>query len=336
MTIGQLKSGGESPPSAEDSGERFPKNLHAPPQSTWVSRFLGRFYFTGPFWYQIHLWGVQSWRRPLLPVWVGVFSVFFFVVLGRVRRNLMANLSVILGPAGLLRSWGRAYHAIRDWAWCRSEKYERFEWGEDDFTFVIEGQEHWDAASSGERGLIVLSTHLGNFESGTFLPKHLLDRTIHLVREPELDPKAQAWMDRLKEKKVGGVDIVTHIEIGDDFQRGLELLGALRRGDIVAVTADRPRSGGRVVRAELFGRPFPIPEGPAILARTAEVPMILLSVIREGRRRYRVVLRPPIVVERTADRQADIERAVRQMASDVEHVIARAPTQWFCFQRVFD
>ncbi len=158
---------------------------------------------------------------------------------------------------------------------------------------------------------------------------------MHVVREPERDERAQRWIDEILQR-YGEGRIVTHFETGDDFQLGVSLLSALRRGELVGLPADRPRSGGRTIDTRLFGRPFPLPEGPAVLARAADVSMTLLCLIRCGRRRYRAILCPPIRVAQTDDRDRDVREATERIAADVEAVIARAPTQWFCFQRVFD
>ena len=113
------------------------------------------------------------------------------------------------------------------------------------------------------------------------------------------------------------------------------LLDALRRGEIVALQGDRPRTGGRVAAATLFGRPFPLPVGPAALARAAGVPLVPVFVFREGRRSYRVAIRPPIHVPPAAESPAGIDEALCQFAAELERAIAAEPHQWFCFRRLW-
>ena len=122
-----------------------------------------------------------------------------------------------------------------------------------------------------------------------------------------------------------------HFQNGDPLQ-AVVLVEALERGEIVAVQADRPHAGGKTVAATLFGRSFPLPAGPAVLARTAGVPMLPVFALREGRRRFRLVFRPPIEVARTADRGADLEAAMGSVAGEIEYAIRRAPEQWFVFR----
>jgi len=85
----------------------------------------------------------------------------------------------------------------------------------------------------------------------------------------------------------------------------------------------------------LFGRPFPLPVGPAALARAAGVPIVPVFVFRTGRRHYRCTIHPPIPVSRTGDRQRDLEGALERFAAGLEAAIRREPHQWFCFRKVW-
>jgi len=127
---------------------------------------------------------------------------------------------------------------------------------------------------------------------------------------------------------------VTHFAT-DDMSLGITLLQALRDGDLVALQADRPRKGGRTVTTTLFDRPFDLPVGPLVLARTAGVPILPVFVIREKRFRYRLVMREPIHVADTGDRDADTRAAAIEIAQSLEWAIRNHPHQWFCFGKVW-
>ena len=158
------------------------------------------------------------------------------------------------------------------------------------------------------------------------LPASRDGRRVHVVREPETDPRAQQFIEGLI-RSCGGELYTTHF--ADDPQLGMDLLDALRRGEVVALQGDRPRAGGRTVEARLFGRPFALPVGPAALARAAGVPIVPVFVLREGRLRYRCLLRPGDRASRRAttasatsarrsDRfTADLEEAIRPRAPPV-------------------
>jgi KDO2-lipid IV(A) lauroyltransferase len=304
---------------------------HAP-EKGWAARLLGDFHVTGLFWYRFHRWAVAS-----LPAWafapvVGVFTAFFFVALLNIRRAIASNLVPVLGPGGWLERQRRIFRTMHAFAWCLTERYERLV-TDRPFAVEVEAMEYWNAVARPGRGFVMVTAHLGLYEVGSMVASAREARHVHLVREPEVDPRAQEFI-RQCVANVQGAHYTMHFQNGDPLQ-GMALAEVLQRGEIVAIQADRPRAGGRTVAATLFGRPFALPAGPAALARTADVPMLPVFALREGRRGVRIVFRPPIAVARTANRNADLADAMRRVAGEIEAGIRRAPHQWFVFRALW-
>ena len=188
---------------------------------------------------------------------------------------------------------------------------------------------------SSPAGFILLTAHIGNWEAGSMLPPAEAARRVHVVREAETDPRAQEFIRGLIEKQAGSL-YVTHFA-ADDPQLGMELLDALRAGEIVALQGDRPRAGGRTVEVSLFGRPFPLPVGPAALARAAGVRA--RPRLRLPRRAPPLPLRHPARHRRaeTADKQRRHRaRRASRFAAELEAAIRERPHQWFCFRKVWE
>lgn len=304
---------------------------HAPERG-WSWRLLGPFHVTGLFWYRFHHVILRVVPSPFLWILTAIFTTFFFLCLRKIRAAIASNLEPVLGPCGWWVRQGRIYRTMWSFGWCLTERNERLITNRV-FRMETESIEHWNEASREGNGLVLVTAHLGNFEVGSIMPAQLQQRRVHLIREPETDAKAQAFFQNI----VAGLDqahYTMHFQTDDPLQ-GVALLDALRRGDIVAVQGDRPRAGGRSIDAELFGRAFPLPPGPAVLARTADVPLLPVFVFREGRRRYRVAFRPAIRAPRTGDRAKDLTVTMRRVAADIEWAIRRAPHQWFCFRRLW-
>jgi KDO2-lipid IV(A) lauroyltransferase len=311
------------------------QHLGAPPhapETGWSARLLGRFHLTGVFWYRLNRWLVRAAPDWLMAPLIAVLTPLAYAVLVRVRRAIGANLAAALGPAAFLERQRRILRTIRSCGMCLIERYERFS-TDRPFAVELEALEHWHAAADGGRGMVMVTAHIGLYEAGSMVPTAKAARRVHLVREPELDPRAQAFLAETV-AAVQGVDYRMHFQTGNPLQ-AVALVEALERGEIVAIQADRPHAGGRTVAATLFGRAFPLPAGPAVLARTARVPMLPVFALREGRRRFRLVFRPPIEVARTADRDADLAAGMAQVAGDIEHAIRRAPNQWFAFRELW-
>lgn len=304
---------------------------HAPERG-WAWRLLGSFHVTGIFWYRFHGWIIRTVPEPLLGLVARVFVVFFYLSLRRIRKAIAGNLDAALGPCGFFERERRIVRTLWSFGWCLNERTERLTTTRP-FRIQVDGMALWNETARPSQGLVLVTAHIGNYEIGSMLPAQREHRQVHVVREPEVDAEAQAFVKRVLEGAASS-RFTTHFQTGDPAL-GLELLEALRGGGIVAVQGDRPRSGTQTIAATLFGRPFPLPAGPAALARLGDVPLLPVFVFREGRRSYRVVFRPPIRVERSADRGADLARAMSRVAAEIEWAIRREPNQWFCFRRLW-
>lgn len=312
--------------------DRF-EPVHAPDTGP-LKKMLGRFHVTGVFWYRLHRFGMRILPDPMVGVVILIFTSFFFALLFRIRRAISANLDVVLGPCGLVERQRRIWRTMWTFAWCLSERYERLV-TDRDFHIRVENTESWRQVASTGEGFVMVSAHVGNYEVGSMLPSTEERRRVHLVREREMDPKAQAFVERLLDGMPGSELYTWHFE-SDEPLHGLPLLRALQDGEIVAVHGDRPRTGARVVEARMFGRPFPLPAGPITLARTARVAVLPAFILREGRRRYRLVFGEPFRIDRTRDREVDLEAGARRIAFAVQWAIREAPHQWFCFRSVWN
>ncbi|HXU44401.1 MAG TPA: lysophospholipid acyltransferase family protein [Thermoanaerobaculia bacterium] len=304
---------------------------HAPQAGVW-RKILGPFYVTGIFWFRIHRWGVEALPPWLIGIAISLFTSFFWVALRNIRAAVASNLEAVLGPCGFWERQRRIFRTLHTYAWCLSERYENLN-GERRPEVGLSGQDHWDAVTREPHGFILLTAHFGSWEAASFLPSAMTGRKVHVVREGETDPKAQEFIRELIEKQGAG-GYVTHFA-DHDPSLGMKLLDALREGHIVALQGDRPRSWGRPIEARLFGRPFPLPVGPATLARAAGVPLVPVFVERLGRLAYRCEVRPPIQVDRAGDRDAAIRQAVDAFSKELEAAIRARPYQWFCFRKVW-
>jgi predicted LPLAT superfamily acyltransferase len=106
----------------------------------------------------------------------------------------------------------------------------------------------------------------------------------------------------------------------------LELVAALRRGEVVAVQGDRALGTRGDVMFPFFGRPAPFPLGPFVLARAVGVPLVPAFCVLGESYRYTVKVVAPIVV-----RRGEEEDAARAWVASLEDIVRRHPTQWFNF-----
>ena len=294
------------------------------PEVSRAARRLGAFRFNGAFWIRLHVWGVKrlpSWLAyPLMPI----MACCFQLALSNVRRALAANHSAIFGRASFaVRQW-RIFRTILVFSWCLTERYE---WLTKPIRQQVttEGEDHWQQLTNGGGGCLVVTAHLGNWEIGSALPSRQENRVVHLVRERETDPDVHKFFQQLIEG-LGDRNYITHFA-SEDPGLALELREALERGELVALQGDRPRAGSKTIAVKLFDRPYRLPRGPFALARISGCPILPVFMLREGRLRYRVIIKKPIYVSSRADE----ESAAKTLAECIESAIRRKPHQWFCF-----
>ena len=106
-----------------------------------------------------------------------------------------------------------------------------------------------------------------------------------------------------------------------------ELLEAMDRGESVALMNDQKFNGGLAV--PFFGKPAHTATGPTRLALRSGAVLQPLSVQRLGGARFRIVVHEPIALERTADRQRDLEAGVTKVSAFVEARVRERPAEWF-------
>jgi len=303
---------------------------HAPERGR-LARLLGPLHVTGIFWYRLHAWGVSHIPRWSVPIFVNLFTAFFFLTLRRIRRALADNLIPVLGRPGPWAAQRRIWRTMHTFAWCLTERYEQLAAPRVPH-IEIEHREAWASVVGTGRGFIVLTAHIGCWEVAASVLTQQVSQRVHLVREEEIAPEAQRFVSGLVARHSAG-RFVTHF--AGDPRLGLELKEALAGGEIVALQGDRPRAGGQSLCASLFGHTLELPAGPFVLARLTGAPLLPAFAFREGRLRYRIAFRDAIHVAATADRRHDLARAVQAVASDMEWAVARSPFQWFCFRRAW-
>ena len=86
----------------------------------------------------------------------------------------------------------------------------------------------------------------------------------------------------------------------------------------------------RTVPVRLFDAGGALPEGPFRLARLARVPILPIFCARVGFRRYRIVIHPPVRIDREAPPEATAA-AAQSIADGVTAFLREHPSQWFNF-----
>jgi KDO2-lipid IV(A) lauroyltransferase len=175
------------------------------------------------------------------------------------------------------------------------------------------------------RGVICVSGHLGVFELCPYLPS-LVGFPITVVVRPTGIAPVDAVLTRIR--SASGTRVLTKWGILLPLKRALE------RGEMVGLLADEDASE-RAVFAPFLGTLAATTPSAAFLQRVTGAPIVVASVNRTGRGRWRCHVWQVI----RAQPDLDPERAEREVTELVNQALSRAilayPEQWFWGSRRF-
>jgi lauroyl/myristoyl acyltransferase len=232
------------------------------------------------------------------------------------RRAVRTTLALVTGASGA-RLEALTVTVFRNFAMCFSDLLSTNRRPADrlaDCVGAVSGADHLEGLAG---GVISVTAHVGNWELAGRLLAGRSGRRTHVVVAADA-PDLSRWVRRDGD----GMRFVAR-------QRpaiGIELLAALRRGEVVAVQGDRALGTRGDVSIPFFGRPAPFPLGPYLLARAARVPIVPAFCVLEEDHRYTVHVGKPIAVERGEE-----ESAAHAWVASLEDVVREHPTQWFNF-----
>jgi lauroyl/myristoyl acyltransferase len=168
----------------------------------------------------------------------------------------------------------------------------------------VRGRAHLEAAQAAGRGVIVLSAHAGNWEWGA---AYLAGRggTLHVIARPH----KSRWVERFFRLRRAAHGVRT-LPAGRAWGVAAS---ALRRGEWVAMMADRPGPGSR----------RPPCAWAAALARRTGATLLPAVVRRTGPGRYEACFDPPISPE---------ECAAGAYSVSMMRWLSRRPGEWQSFE----
>ncbi len=138
-----------------------------------------------------------------------------------------------------------------------------------------------------------------------------------------------------KKQKSGGMDRFineyrTLIGMHITYKTGVrEMFQMLTDGWFIGLIMDQDtnRHDGTVVK--FFDEPTNFMPGAASMARFKDIPIFPAFMHRTATRTHKLIVYPPLFVEKTRDKREDLRRTTQQLATLIEQHIRQYPEQWF-------
>ncbi len=188
------------------------------------------------------------------------------------------------------------------------------------------GDELFNLAAEG-RGLIILTTHVGCWQAAMiYLSK--LKRPVHMLMQQD-----EGDIDRHYFEHKGEENPFNIIDPTGFLGGTVEMVAALKKGDIVCVMGDRLKGAQENSLAiDFLGSPVRFPLAAWKLAAVTGAPLAILFPLKTGPDRYRIDLTEVIEVERKDARPLErLKPYLRRYVLALEKLCAKEPYQFFNF-----
>jgi len=245
-----------------------------------------------------------------------------YFIIRDARKRTITNLSLAFGDRfnkkGLRRLGSQVFANLGKNV-VDAVRLGKMSWEDLEKITEIEGLKHLDEAYRLDKGVIGITGHIGNFEliAAYF---SLRGYRMSVVGRELYDPRLDRLLVRNRES-VSLENIPT--------SRGVKpIMRALKAGRFLGVLADQDSSRVRGVFVNFFGRPARTPAGPGLLSYKTGSPIIPMAILRKGKNRYKIVVKPRVELGFSGDREKDLIDLTQEYTSVLESIIREHPSQW--------
>lgn len=183
------------------------------------------------------------------------------------------------------------------------------------FEVEVENRELYYGRVTEPEGFVMLFSHVGNTEmAGYFLPTP--DKQLHILAYGGESPVVMRHRQEvLARNNIGMIPMMP-----GDMSHIYRISEVLQAGDILSMAADR-RMGDHTVVCPFMGAEAAFPAGPFRICVAVKQPVLLVFVIKQSHRTYRVLCEQ---IEPT-------RTMAQQFARRLEEMARMYPYQWFNF-----
>ena len=197
------------------------------------------------------------------------------------------------------------------------------------FKLEIDGNENFLRLCEGEKGFVMLSSHVGNYEQAGYMLRSDRKSFNALVYAGE-----SATVMSERNKQFAGSNIHM-IPVQADMSHLFIINKSLDEGNIVSMPADRCFGSTKSVPCQFFGATAQFPLGPFATAVQKEVPALAVMVMKEGAHRYRAFVRQ-LQVDTTLPHRKQMAALAQSFATTLEEIVRRYPHQWYNYYEFWD
>ena len=186
------------------------------------------------------------------------------------------------------------------------------------------GLEHLDNALKLNKGVFVLTAHLGNWDlvaSGYSLKGYQVNL---ITKHLKIEFLNRFWMESRSQKNITQLYREGSIK---------EIINALKRNELMGFILDQHTHSADGVLVNFFGRPCWTTPGLAVLAQRLKAPVVPSFIIRQPNGTHKVFVEPAIPFVEKTTQEETIRYNTQAYTNCLERYIRQYPDQWIWMHR---
>ena len=189
---------------------------------------------------------------------------------------------------------------------------------ENKITYTFQNEEYlFDIIKNGKGG-ILLTAHIGNWETAGNLLKSRVTSKINVVMLDAEREKIKKYLD----SSTGGSQF-NIIPIKNDLSHVISINNALNNNELIVMHADRFMEGAKYMEMNFFGKREKFPLGPFVIASKVNVPITFVFAHKEKKHHYILSATLPIVAKMQP------KEIAQKYIEELEKKVKQYPEQWF-------
>ena len=190
------------------------------------------------------------------------------------------------------------------------------------FSFEFDGEENLRIIATMQKGGILLSAHIGNWDVAGHLFKRLETR-INIVLYDGEHEQIKEYLEGVTGKR--NVNIIV---IKNDLSHIYAISDAFAKNELVCMHADRFIEGNKTMMAHFLGEPARFPMGPFLLAAKFKVPVSFVFAVKESKLHYHFFA-SQIKDYSGSAKEVVMQEMLNDYAMEMEKKLKQYPEQWF-------
>ena len=180
-----------------------------------------------------------------------------------------------------------------------------------------------EACNKSEKGVLVFSAHLGNWE---LMPQYIAlrqKRKLHVIARKSNNE----WME---ERIIKPLRERFGVTVFYKKNAMMKIIKAARRGEISGLLIDQKLNPPNGYPIEFFGKTSGTTTSPALFQLRFGLTLLPIFMVHAGPRKYRLIIRPPVQWKDTGKpMEEQVLELTRVHQKVIEETIREYPEQWF-------